>query len=154
MALIFCLIKKGREFNMLTKTVTYEDYNGVERTENFYFNLSKAKLMEMELGVDGGYAEFIKKIIDAKDTKQLIKLFKELVLTAYGVKDDSGKRFIQNAEVAAEFEQSPAYSEIFMELVTDDVKAAEFVTGIMPKDLSSQAQEAMKEQNFLASVTK
>jgi len=139
---------------MLTKTITYEDYNGIERTENYYFNLTKAELMEMELGVNGGYAEAIKKIINAKEVPELIKLFKELVLKAYGRKSDDGKRFIKNDELRAEFVESPAYSEIFMELVMDDVKAAEFVTGIMPKDLSAQAQEAMKEKNFLETVTK
>lgn len=139
---------------MLKKTVTYEDYNGIERTETFRFNLSKAELMEMELGVDGGYAETIKKIIAAKEVPELIKLFKELVLKAYGKLDDKGVRFMKNPEITAEFVESPAYSEIFMELVMDDQKAAEFVTGIMPKDLSTQAQEAMKDKNFLESVTK
>ncbi len=118
---------------MLKKTMTYEDFNGIERTEDFYFNLTEAELMEMELSVDGGLAEMIQKIVAAKNAPAIIKVFKDLVLKAYGEKSADGKRFMKSDEIRMAFEQTPAYSQLFMELATDDVKAAEFVNGISPK---------------------
>ena len=124
---------------MIKKTVTYTDYNGVERTENFYFNLSKAEVMEMELSTAGGMAEAIQKIVDAKDAPAIIRVFKDLVLKAYGVKSDDGRRFIKSKELSEEFAQTEAYSQIFMELATDADAAAKFVNGIVPADLAQKA---------------
>lgn len=121
---------------MLKKTVTYTDYNGVERTEDYYFNLSKAEILEMEMGTTGGLAEMIKKIVDAKDAPAIIRVFKELVLKAYGEKSDDGKRFIKSKELSEAFSQTEAYSQIFMELATDADKGAEFVNGIVPGDMA------------------
>lgn len=120
---------------MLKKTITYTDYNDVERTEDFYFNLTKAEVMEMELGTTGGMADMIKRIIDAKDTPAIIKIFKDLVLKAYGEKSADGKRFIKNNEIRESFEQCPAYSEIFMELSTNADEASKFINGIVPADM-------------------
>lgn len=125
---------------MLKKKITYVDYNGEERTEEFYFNLSKAEIMEMEMGTTGGLAESIKKIISTKDVPSIIKLFKDLVLKAYGEKSADGKRFIKSEELSTEFSQTEAYSILFMELATDADKAAEFVNGIIPSDLAKQIQ--------------
>lgn len=122
---------------MLKKTVTYTNYNGVEITEDFYFNLTKAELMEMELSVSGGLTETIKKIVAAQDGPAIIKIFKELVLAAYGEKSPDGKRFIKNEAIREAFEQSPAYSEIFMELATNDEAAAAFINGIAPADVNA-----------------
>lgn len=124
---------------MLKKTITYTDYNGVERTEDFYFNLSKAEVMEMEMGTTGGFAEMIKKIVDAKDAPAIIRVFKELVLKAYGEKSADGKRFIKSPEISEAFAQTEAYSQVFMELATNAEKGAEFVNGIVPADMSKQA---------------
>ena len=124
---------------MIKKTITYTDYNGVERTENFYFNLSKAEVMEMEMTAEGGMAEFIQKIVDAKDAPSIIRVFKDLVLKAYGVKTDDGRRFIKSKELSDEFSQTEAYSQIFMELATDADAAAKFVNGILPSDLAQKA---------------
>lgn len=124
---------------MIKKTITYTDYNGVERTENFYFNLSKAEVMEMELSTAGGMAESIQKIVDAKDAPSIIRVFKDLVLKAYGVKSDDGRRFIKSKELSEEFAQTEAYSQIFMELATDADAAAKFVNGIVPADLAQKA---------------
>lgn len=124
---------------MLKKTVTYTDYNNVERTEDFYFNLNKAEIMEMEMMTKGGMAEMIQKIVAAQDAPAIIKIFKDLVLQAYGVKSPDGKRFIKNDEVRDEFVQSEAYSIIFMELATNADEAAKFVNGIIPADLAKQA---------------
>lgn len=117
---------------MLKKTFTYTDYNGVERTEDHYFNLSKAELMEMELSTTGGLAEMINKIVAAQDAPAIVKIFKELVLKAYGQKSADGRRFIKSKELADEFAQTEAYSQLFMELATDADAAAAFVNGIVP----------------------
>lgn len=128
---------------MIKKTITYEDYNGVERTENFYFNLSKAEVMEMEMSTEGGMAEAIQKVVDAKDAPAIIRVFKDLVLKAYGVKSDDGRRFMKTkpdgTRYADDFKETEAYSQIFMELATDADAAAKFVNGIVPKDLAQQA---------------
>lgn len=121
---------------MLKKTITYTDYNGVERKEDFYFNLSKAEIMEMEMTTVGGMAEMIQKIINAKDTPSIVNLFKDLVLRAYGEKSADGKRFIKTPELAQAFSQTEAYSNLFMELATDADAAAKFVNGIIPADVA------------------
>ncbi len=117
---------------MLKKTITYTDFNGVERKENFYFNLTKAEVIEMEMSVNGGMAEQIQKIIDAQDVTTIIKVFKEIILKAYGVKSDDGRRFIKSKEVTDDFAQTEAYSILFTELATDAEAAAAFINGIMP----------------------
>lgn len=117
---------------MLKKTITYTDYNGVERTEDFYFNLTKAEIMEMEMSTTGGLAEMIQRIVAAQDAPAIIKIFKDLVLRAYGEKSPDGKRFIKTEESAKAFSQTEAYSNLFMELATDADAAAAFVNGIVP----------------------
>ena len=124
---------------MIKKTVTYDDYNGFSRTEDFYFNLTKAEVMEMQLSTVGGLDTMLKKLVASNDMPSIIKVFKELVLKAYGEKSPDGRRFIKNDELRAEFEQTEAYSIIFMELATDDKAASEFINGIVPKDLADQA---------------
>ena len=117
---------------MLKKTITYTDYNEVERTEDFYFNLTKAELMEMEMGAVGGLSGMIEKIVSAKDAPSIIKVFKELVLKAYGEKSADGRRFIKSKEISDAFAQTEAYSQLFMELATDADAASKFVNGIAP----------------------
>lgn len=120
---------------MLKKTVTYVDYNGVERTEDFYFNLSKAEVTEMELSVEGGFSKMLEEIVKSNDNARIIELFKEMVLKAYGEKSADGRRFVKSKELAEAFSQTEAYSEIFMELAMDEKAAAAFVNGIMPANL-------------------
>lgn len=123
---------------MLKKTITYTDYNGVERTEPFYFNLSKAELMEMELGVTGGMTKMLDKIIAAKDAPSLMKTFKEMIMKSYCIKSDDGKRLIKSEELSIAFTQTEAYSVLFMELITDDKAAADFVNGIIPNEIQAE----------------
>lgn len=127
---------------MLKETIKYTDYNGVERTEDFWFHLSKAELMEWEMGTTGGLTEMIKRIVDAQDAPAIIKIFKELVLKSYGQKSPDGKRFIKSEELATEFSQTEAYSQLFMDLATDANKAAAFVNGIMPSGVAEKAAAA------------
>ena len=130
--LIFVFITE-RGYIMLPITKKYIDFNGVEREETFYFNLTKAELAEWELGVTGGLSKMVEKITAAKDVPALAKLFKAVVLKAYGVKSDDGRRFIKSNELTTEFTQTQAYSDIYMELAQDDQKAAAFINGIIPK---------------------
>lgn len=123
---------------MLKKTITYNDYNGTERTEDFYFNLSQAEVMEMEMSTAGGLAEMIKKVVASQDAPSIIKIFKDLILKAYGEKSADGKRFVKSEEIATAFSQTEAYSILFTELATDDKAAAAFVNGIVPKEMSKK----------------
>lgn len=126
---------------MLKKTITYTDYDGTERTEDHYFNFSKAEITEMELTRDGGMAAYITKITAAKRGSEIMRLMKDVILKAYGIKSDDGRRFIKSEEISKEFSETEAYSQIFMELVTDAEKAAAFVNGIVPASLSDKNEE-------------
>ncbi len=117
---------------MLKKKIDYTDYNGVERSEDFYFNLTKAELTEMELNTEGGYAELLQKIVNEKEITKLVPIFKQLILSSYGEKSLDGKRFIKNDEVRDSFAQTEAYSILFMELATNAESAADFVNNIIP----------------------
>lgn len=130
---------------MLKKPITYTDYNGVQRTENFYFNLSKAELLEMETGTVGTFTEIVSNIIAAKDQPTLVKLFKDMILKAHGEKTPDG-RFEKSEEITKKFISSAAYSELYMELAMNDGAAAEFVKGIMPPDLQEEAAKLAAQQ--------
>lgn len=124
---------------MLTKTIKYTDFDGVEREEKFLFNLTKAELMEMELGTTGGLSDKIRGIVEAQDTPTIIKIFKELILKAYGEKSADGRRFIKvddrGVPLSVGFSQTEAYSTLFMELATNADEAAKFVQGMIPADI-------------------
>lgn len=124
---------------MLKKRIKYTDYDGNEREEDFYFNLTKAEIAELELSTEGGLEQLIEKIIDAKDTAKIIKFFKKIILMSYGEKSLDGKRFVKKDELTEEFTQTEAYSELFMELATDENAASAFINGIIPKDLKQTA---------------
>ena len=136
---------------MLKKTIKYEDFNGMEREEDFYFNLTKAELMEMEMSTTGGLAEMIENIVKLQDAPAIIKIFKDLVLKAYGEKSADGKRFrkVNDAGVPLyiAFSETEAYSQLFMELATDADAAAKFVNGIVPKDTAMEAEKHMAANN-------
>lgn len=122
---------------MYKKPITYTDYNGVERTEDFYFNLSKAELLEMEIGRTGGYGDIIQRIIKAKDNPAIFMAFKELILKAYGEKSLDGRQFRKSPEISAAFEQTEAFSELIMEFCTNEDAAADFVNNVIPKNLGN-----------------
>lgn len=124
---------------MLKKTITYTDFNGDEVSEDFFFHLSKAELVELELSRQGGLEATIKRIAAAEDGKEIIAEFKNIILTSYGRRSDDGRRFVKNQALRDEFESTEAYSTLFMELVTDADKAAEFVRGVIPQDLAEEA---------------
>ena len=123
---------------MLKKTITYTDYNGHSRTEDFYFNLTKTELMKMEMGTNGGLSEMVKSIIAAQDQAALIQIFEDLILKAYGVKSLDGKRFEKSTQLSEAFAQTEAYDQLFMELATDADAAAQFINGIVPAEMAKE----------------
>lgn len=140
---------------MLKKTHTYNDFDGQQRTEDFYFNLTEAELTELEYSMNGGLSQLLEKIIKEDDQKQIIEYFKKIVIMAYGVKSLDGRQFVKNDKVREEFASTIAYSDIFMELAHNANKAAEFVNGIMPKTKAKAGQNitALPGQAPIAGVT-
>ena len=126
---------------MVVKKIKYTDFNGVEREEEFMFNLTEAEITEMELTTDGGLSDSIKKIIAAQDTPQIIETFKMLLLKSYGQKSADGRRFIKSEELSKEFTQTNAYSQLFMELAYDDNAAIAFINGIIPESMRERVDE-------------
>ena len=138
---------------MLAKPITYTDYNGVERTETFYFNLSQAELIDMQLGGKNGlYSDKLQKMIDNHDAAAIIATIKEFVLKSYGEKTDDGKRFIKSPEISEAFMQTEAYSQLITELLSDDAKSSEFILGIMPQALREAAVAEMNKNKQLPSA--
>ncbi len=117
---------------MLKKTITYVDFDGNERTETFYFNLTQAEIAEMELSTKGGLAEKINRIIEAQDNETIIMMFKDIIGKSYGEKTVDGKYFVKNQQVRDAFMQTQAYSNLFMELASDTEAATAFINGILP----------------------
>jgi hypothetical protein len=118
---------------MLKKEIKYVDYNDNERTETFWFNLSKAEVIEMELSTTGGLTQLIEKIVSTQDNKQLITFFKDLILRSYGEKSADGKHFVKNDAVRDAFSQTEAFSQLFTELATNATAAKDFVNAIVPQ---------------------
>ena len=129
---------------MYVKEMEYVDFNGVPRKEKFYFNLTKAEVLDMELGKTGGFTEYIRKIIQAQDTPELMSLFKMLLLKSYGVKSDDGRRFIKNDQVREDFEQTQAFSDLYVLLALNDKEASDFVNGIVPPDMKVDEEQKNK----------
>jgi hypothetical protein len=126
---------------MLSKVITYTDYEGNERKEEFHFNLSKAELMKMEMGTTGGMKRLLDRIVEAQDTKRIIEIFEDIILRSYGEKSLDGKHFEKYRDgkrLADSFASTEAFSELFMELATDDKAAAAFINGIIPQSLAEE----------------
>lgn len=137
---------------MLKKLIEYTDYNGKPRKENFYFSLNKAELMEMELGTVGGMQNLIQLIIDKQDIPEIIKAFKMIILKSYGEKSADGVRFIKSDELSTAFSQTEAYSNLYMELISNADAAAAFINGIVPADLAARQKEPEKAEDVLTPV--
>lgn len=129
---------------MIKKTMTYTDYNGVERTEDFYFNLTKAEIVEWEYSTEGGLFEVLDKLTKAKESTKIIKYFKDIILKSYGEKSDDGKRFVKSKEISEAFSHTEAYDQLYMELFTDSGVASEFIKGILPKDFGDDFDKQLK----------
>ena len=129
---------------MLKKTMTYTDFDGNERTEDFYFNLTQAELLEMEVSTEGGMEKFVKRIVDARSGKDIAEVFKTIILKAYGEKSLDGKHFVKTPEITENFKYTQAYSDLYMELAMDDAKASAFINGIIPQDMQIDEKEIKK----------
>lgn len=126
---------------MIKKTVEIEDFNGVTRKVDCYFNIMKSEAMSMTFKSGGNLPEMLQRIIDEKDQVKLGKLFEDLILKTYGIKSDDGMYFRKSEEISNRFKDTPAYDKIYMELLTDTDAAQNFINGVVPKDLAQAALE-------------
>lgn len=133
---------------MLKRTIQFTDFNDEACSEVHYFNLNKTELLETDFGYSGGLEKTLSKIIETQDRGELVKIFKSLILSAYGEKSVDGKRFMKSEQLRDEFSHSAAFEALFTELATNDKAAADFIKGILPKDMEEiikahEAQEAI-----------
>lgn len=133
---------------MLKKTIKYTDYNGTERTEDFYFNLTKAELLELELGTVGGLQNMIERMTQTQDGPAIIGLFKRIITKAYGQKSPDGRRFMKSEEISTDFLETEAYSELVMEFLSDPKFAAAFMQGILPDDMKQAVADELVKNNI------
>lgn len=131
---------------MLKKTITYTDYDGMERTEDFWFNLSKTELTKLDAELPGGVLGVLRKIIDKKDRKALVDFIETLILRSYGEKTLDGKRFVKTPEMAEEFMQTPAYDELFMSILSDTDSQTSFINGVIPQSMAKEIEQTDKTQ--------
>ena len=131
---------------MLKKTITYTDYDGVERTEDFWFNLSKTELTKLDAELPGGVLGVLRKIIDKKDRKALVDFIETLILRSYGEKTLDGKRFVKTPDMAEEFMQTPAYDELFMSVLSDTDSQTSFINGVIPQSMAKEIEQTDKKQ--------
>lgn len=131
---------------MLKKTVTYVDFKGVTRTEDFYFNLSRTEIIQMEARNEG-LQEKLERLSNSPNGGEIMRLVSEILLTAYGEKSEDGRRFVKSEEISKGFSETPAYDAIFVELVTDAKYAAEFIQALLPdtKGLQQKLSESQAE---------
>lgn len=135
---------------MIKKTIKYTDYNGVERVEDYYFNLNKAELIEMEVSVEGGYSELLNRIAKSQDIKEIVNVMKTIILKSYGEKSIDGKRFVKvdknGQPLSKQFEETEAFVELYVELATNVNKAVEFVNSVIPNAEQTNAGLTIDEQ--------
>lgn len=131
---------------MLKKTITYTDYDGMERTEDFWFNLSKTELTKLDAELPGGVLGVLRKIIDKKDRKALVDFIETLILRSYGEKTLDGKRFVKTPDMAEEFMQTPAYDELFMSILSDTDSQTSFINGVIPQSMAKEIEATDKKQ--------
>lgn len=125
---------------MLKKVIKYTDFNGVEREEEFYFNLTEAELAEMNLMTKGGLKTYLESIIATKDTPALAELFKTIIDKSYGVKSPDGRKFMKSKDILEDFIYTQAYSNLYMELVTNADSASNFINSIVPASIVANAK--------------
>lgn len=129
---------------MLKKTIKFTDYFGEERTQDFYFNLNKSELIEMNFTTTGGMQNMLDQIRNTQDNKRIYELFKDIVLKAYGEKSSDGLRFIKSKELSEAFSQTEAYNELIVEFFSNPDAAANFMKAIIPSDLAKEAEKALE----------
>lgn len=130
---------------MIKKTITYEDFNGEQQTEDFYFHLSKSELIDIETGVEGGMGNLMANLVKMAEPGPIVKQFREIIVRSYGVRSPDGKKFDKTDELTRDFLASPAFDALFSEIIASEKAAEEFVYGIMPKDLVAQVQNSAQD---------
>lgn len=125
---------------MLKRTISYTNFDGDAKSKTFYFNLTKTELIELDMHADGGLAASMQRIVDSKEGATLITEFQRIILLSYGERSEDGDRFTKSDDISEAFSQTAAFDALFMELATDETKAADFIMGIMPPELMSQMQ--------------
>lgn len=131
---------------MIKKTVKYEDFNGVERSEDLYFNLTKTELQNLNFRHYGTYAEQLQGIVDSKDIRLITELFNEIITRAYGIKSEDGRNFRKSPQITEDFITSAAYDALMTEILSDESKAAELFVGALPKDLQEEVKKEMSKE--------
>lgn len=139
---------------MYKKTLEYEDFNGEKVKEDLYFNLSKAELLEMNFRAKGGLKNYIEAIINARDQETLTDIFKTLLLKSYGIKSADGRKFMKNDKIREDFECSIPYDILFTTLATDAKEAANFVNGILPKELVEEMDKVEMPEEYKELMSK
>jgi len=130
---------------MYKTEITYEDFDGNEITDTFYFNLSKAELLELEMEYPEGYQVYLRRLLDSGNRKGMIATFKDIIAKSYGERSDDGKRFVKSPEISSAFMTSEAYSVLFMKMCTEEDYAKKFITAVMPREISA----AVEKENML-----
>lgn len=125
---------------MVTETITYIDYNGTERTEDFCFNLNKSELTEMQLSKEGGLGEWLNRIIKSENRVEIMRVFKDIILKSYGEISPDGRRFVKSDEISKAFSETPAYDQLFMKLIENEGTMSAFINGIIPADLNKPVE--------------
>ena len=136
---------------MIKETITYVDYNGVEKTEDKYFNLSKAELLKMQYSTEGGMIERLKNVVDNMNGKDMLEIFDELLVNSYGVVSENGG-FVKNDKLREEFKSSEAYSELFVKLMSDVDEATRFINGVIPESLRAAVAEQIAEGTVVTPI--
>ena len=137
---------------MYKKTMKTIDFGGTKRVEDYYFNLTAAELMEMQLSTEGGFKEMIERIVNAQNQTEMTELFKKMICKSYGVLSPDGRKFIKNQAVLDDFLATQAYSDLYMEMLTNTDAATEFFNNVIPQDLEKKAAAAQSAQPGLSIV--
>lgn len=128
---------------MLEKKIKYTDLRGHEREDTFMFHLNKSELLKLEMSVPGGFTAKINKMVDKEDTPEIVETFENFILSSYGEISEDGKSFIKNKELTDRFKNSEAYSELFMELISNPESAKAFISGVIPVGINIEEQEKL-----------
>lgn len=143
---------------MYIRKITFTDYNGLEHTRTYYFNLSKSELLRLQLSIGGGLTEYAKRLMDTEDMVHLSELFEKLILMSYGEKTDDGMHFIKEDEngkkLADMFKQTAAYDELYTELCTNEQSAVEFFNSVIPAEAANQQPTVTEGHAYPPSVAK
>lgn len=142
---------------MLKKTIKYVDYNGVERTENLYFHVSKASVLTASNDV---YGEIMKAANELQDRAKLLegmevseineenafdpnnqviaesirmvaRLLDRLVDLSYGKRSEDGLKFVKSKEVLDEFKSSMVYDAFIEQMLANQEEMIEFINKLV-----------------------